>query len=105
MDKEMPQFVRKVIERYPEVWNKYDSLKEEIRSIDALDDKTQSLVKLAIAIGARREGAVHSHTRRCRKAGVTDEELFHTALQAVTTIGWSGAMAGLSWVNDVVDGL
>ena len=105
MNKEVPKFLQKVISRYPQVWSRYDGLKEEIGSIEALDAKTQSLVKLAIAIGAGREGAVHSHTRRCRRDGVSTEEMFQTALLAVTTIGWSGAMAALSWINDVVDEL
>lgn len=105
MNQDLPAFLQKVITRYPEIWDKYGSLSEEIRSLDALDSKTQSLAKLAIAIGAGREGSVHSHTRRCLKAGIAPEELFQVALLAITTIGWSGAMAALSWINDVVDEL
>ena len=102
MKHELPPFLQKVISRYPEVWKRYGDLKEEVSSIDALDPRTQALVKLAIAIGAGREGAVHSHTRKCLREGVSSEELFHTALLAITTIGWSGAIRALSWINDEV---
>ncbi|HZS32126.1 MAG TPA: carboxymuconolactone decarboxylase family protein [Methylomirabilota bacterium] len=35
-----------------------------------LDGRTRELVKLALAIGARLEGAVHAHVRRALEAGV-----------------------------------
>jgi alkylhydroperoxidase/carboxymuconolactone decarboxylase family protein YurZ len=105
MEQELPRFLQRVIDRYPEIWKRYGDLKEEISSIDALDSRTQAVLKLAIAIGAGREGAVHSHTRRCVREGVSTEELFHTALLAITTIGWSGGIRALSWINDEVDDL
>lgn len=105
MEQELPPFLQKVIRRYPGVWEKYDALKGEIGSLDALDPRTQSLIKLAIAIGAGREGSVHSHARKCKRVGVSNEEMLQTALLAITTVGWSGAMAGLAWINDVIDDL
>ena len=105
MEKELPEFLRKVIARYPGVWEHYAGLNQEIRSIEAIEKRNQHLVKLGIAIGAGREGAVHSHTRRAKEAGASNEQLFHVALLAVTTIGWSGAMAALSWINDCVHDL
>ena len=68
-----------------------------------LDEKTVRLVKLALAVGAKSEGAVHSHTRRALKQGISPEELRQVALLAVTSIGWSPSMAALSWIQDVVD--
>jgi len=102
MEKELPEFLQKVIARYPGVWEQYGNLSQEIRSLDGLDETSQNLVKLALAIGAGREGAVHSHARRAIKAGASTEQLFQVALLAITTIGWSGAMAALSWIDDVV---
>lgn len=99
---ELPDFLKKVVERYPEVWEKYGALSEAVKSVQGLDAKTQRLVKLGIAIGAGRQGAVHSHARRCRKAGFSKEEVHHVALLAITTIGWSGGIAGLSWIDDVL---
>lgn len=105
MEKELPEFLKKVIARYPNIWDQYGKLSTAIRSLEALNEKEQHLVKLAIAVGAGREGAVHSHTRRAKKAGASSEELFQVALLAITTIGWSGAMAALSWIDDVLQEL
>ncbi len=100
MKADLPEFLQKVVDRYPAVWAKYGELGEAISSVEGLDDKSQKLVKLAIAVGAGRQGAIHSHVRKCKKAGFGSAELFQVALLAVTTIGWSGAMAALSWIND-----
>ncbi len=102
MNKELPEFAQKVIKSYPEVWKQYEKLGEVVRSSKGLDERTQRLVKLGIAIGARLEGAVHSHTRKCKKAGISHEEICHVPLLAITTIGWPTAMASMSWVNDIL---
>ena len=99
-NKELPQFLQKVIHRYPEVWGKYEELGQAVNGVEGLNEKSRHLVKLALAVGAEREGAIHSHTRRCLKAGWTPAEIYHVALLAVTTIGWSGAMKTLSCIND-----
>jgi alkylhydroperoxidase/carboxymuconolactone decarboxylase family protein YurZ len=67
-----------------------------------LDGKTSALVKLAIAVGALREGAVHSHTRRALEAGCTPDELRHVGVLAITTIGFPSTMAAMSWVEDIL---
>lgn len=105
MNKEFPEFLQKVIKRYPKIWESYDNVGKAVRSMKGLDERTQRLVKLGIAIGAKQEGAVHSHTRKCRKAGISDQEIYHAALLAITTLGWPSAMAGLSWIEDILKGL
>ncbi|WKZ32007.1 MAG: carboxymuconolactone decarboxylase family protein [Thermodesulfobacteriota bacterium] len=99
--KELPEFLQNVIKRYPGVWDSFDALGNSIRDLPGgIDRKTQHLVKLGIAIGAGSEGAVHSHVRRAKKAGFTNEEIYHAALLSITTIGWPGAVARLSWIDD-----
>ena len=87
--------------RYPEVLGAYESLGEACRAAGPLDGKTLALAKLAVAVGARLEGAVHSHTRRSVEAGATIDECRHVVLLATTTIGFPAMMAALSWVEDV----
>ena len=53
-----------------------------------------------MAIGARLEGAVHSHTRRALEAGATAEEIHHVVLLGVTTLGFPHTVAALTWVED-----
>ena len=105
MNTDLPEFLQKLITRYPDVWEQYGQLSKTIGSVEGLDERSQRLVKLGIAIGSGRQGAVHSHTRKCRKAGLSNAEIFHTALLAITTIGWSGAVAGLAWIDDELQDL
>jgi alkylhydroperoxidase/carboxymuconolactone decarboxylase family protein YurZ len=88
--------------RYPEVIEAYETLGEACRRAGPLDPRTAALVKLAIAVGSRLEGAVHSHVRRSLEAGATPDECRHVVLLATTTIGFPAMMASLSWVEDVV---
>lgn len=103
MKEKLPDFLERVIAEYPGVWKSYQNLGEACNTAGPLDEKTTRLVKLALAIGAKSEGAVHSHTRRALKSGITREELQQVALLAITSAGWSPSMAALSWIQDVLD--
>ena len=96
----LPPFVEKIAQRCPEIWEAYNRLGEAAANAGPLDAKTERLVKLALAVGAGLQGAVHSHVRRGLTAGLTGEELEHVALLAITTVGWPSAMAALSWIQD-----
>jgi alkylhydroperoxidase/carboxymuconolactone decarboxylase family protein YurZ len=88
---------------YPAVFKAYEGLGAAIiQDAGPLPEKTRALVKLAIAVGARLEGAVHSHTRRALEAGCTPDEIRHGVLLATTTLGFPAMMATFSWVDDVL---
>jgi len=87
---------------YPEVFAAYAALGAVTQAAGPLPPKTRALVKLAIAVGARLEGAVHSHTRRALEAGCTAEEIRHVVLMATTTLGFPGMMSTFSWVDEVL---
>ena len=99
----LPGFLDGVIARYPAVWRAYQQLGRAAAGAGPLDARTQRLVKLALAVGAQAEGAVHSHARRALREGIAAAELHQVALLAVTSIGWSAAMAALSWIRDVTE--
>ena len=88
--------------KYPAIMRAYESLGAATQEAGPLDVKTRCLVKLAIATGALREGAVHSHARRALQAGCTPDEIRHVVLLATTTLGFPSMMAALSWVEDVL---
>jgi alkylhydroperoxidase/carboxymuconolactone decarboxylase family protein YurZ len=98
----LPPIVESIARDYPEVWAAYSRLGDATEKAGPLDEKTIRLVKLALAVGAGRQGAVHSHVRRGRKAGLAAAELRQVALLAITTIGWSSSVAALSWINDIL---
>lgn len=99
----IPKRFQKFTEDYPAVAEAYESLGKAVHSSGPLDDKTRSLIKLAISTGARLEGAVHSHARKAIKAGATSEEMRQTVLLALPTIGLPSMMAALSWLDDILD--
>ena len=86
---------------YPELWAAVQRVGEEARNAGPLDARASRLVHLAFAIASGSEGATHSHARRALGEGFTPEELDHVAVLGVTTLGWSGAVRGLTWVRDV----
>jgi AhpD family alkylhydroperoxidase len=97
----LPGFFVEFSRKYPEVARAYNQLGDAAGNAGPLDERTIRLVKLGIALGARSEGAVHSHARRALAAGATPEELEQIALLSITTLGFPQAMAGLSWITDV----
>ena len=66
----LPGFLDRVIADYPEVWRAYRQLGDAAAAAGPLDAHSQRLVKLALAVGARSQGAVHSHARRALREGI-----------------------------------
>lgn len=88
---------------YPDVAAAYESLGEATRAAGPLDPPTMALVKLALAVGAWREGAVHSAAGRARSAGCSPEAIRHVVVLATTTLGFPSMMAAMRWVDEVLD--
>ncbi len=103
MSKQLPKPLEEFLTRYPEVWQAYENLGDKCHQGGPLDEKTRRLVKLGISIGARLEGAVHSHTRRALEGGISPEEILHVALLAITTIGFPASIAATTWIRDIID--
>jgi alkylhydroperoxidase/carboxymuconolactone decarboxylase family protein YurZ len=97
----LPSGAAKIAGSYPEVWQAYSQLGESCSQAGPLDDRTRRLVKLALAIGALSEGAVHSHARRAVAEGLSGEELKQVALLAIPTLGLPQAVKALTWIDDI----
>jgi len=102
MQEPLPSSISGFEKKHPAVWEAFAKLGETCHETGPLDEKTRRLVKLAIAVGLRHEGAVHSATRNALKSGVTREEIEHVAILAITTIGWPGAYAAITWIEDEI---
>ncbi len=102
-DDALPEIVQSIAREHPELWDAYAKLGEAAETSGPLDAKTIRLVKLALAVGAGREGQTHSHARRGLKLGLTPAELRQVALLAIPSLGWSAGVAALCWINDGVD--
>ena len=81
---------------------KYKQLGLACRSAGSLDQKTQDLVKLGIAIGLGSQGTVRSYTRKALSAGATREEILQVVVLSLTTAGFPNMIAALGWVEEVL---
>ena len=100
---QVPKRFLKFKQTYPAVARAYEQLGAAAGVAGPLDAKTRALVSLAIAVGTRHEGAVHSHTRKALEAGCTAAAIRHAVLLSVTTMGFPNMMAALSWADDVLN--
>ena len=64
-----------------------------------LDPKTQRLVKLAVAVGTGRDGAISSAVRKGLASGVTAAEIDQILALAAGTIGFPATVAAYSTVR------
>lgn len=81
-----PQAFTAFTQRYPKLAEAWELIAVEGKD-GPLDDKTARLVKLGVAIGALRQGAVRSGARKALAMGITPEELEQTVALAAGTLG------------------
>lgn len=99
----LPKRYRQFFEDYPEVGKAYEAYGEAVAQAGPLDEKTRCLVKLAMSISGRMEGGAKSHAHKALEAGATPDEIRHVAVLAAPTLGFPNMMAGLSWVDAVLE--
>jgi alkylhydroperoxidase/carboxymuconolactone decarboxylase family protein YurZ len=93
---------KKFVERYPRLGDAWQLTAEEARN-GPIDAKGTQLVKLGIAAGALREGAVHSAVRKAIAAGASREEAEHVVALCAPTLGFPATVAVFSWVVEELD--
>lgn len=88
---------------FPEILELYKTLGTKIRESGPLDENSQNLIKLGIAVGANSRGAVMSHTRKALETGSSKEMIQHAIVLSMSTIGFPNMIAALSWANEVLE--
>lgn len=96
-----PKAYEAFIKRYPKLGQAWETL-SEAGGEGPLDAETVRLVKLAIAIGAMREGAVHSNVRKALAAGTPVEAIEQVVALAAGTLGLPSTVAVFSWAHDEI---
>lgn len=99
---EPPAKYRAFTQRFPKLAEAWDCI-HDAGAAGPLDEKTMRLVKLAVAIGAQRQGAVHASARKARALGITPEELDQVVALAAGTIGLPATVAAWTWILDPQD--
>jgi len=102
-EKKAPKHYRRLQERFPEVLDAVQNLGSTVRNAGPLDNKTAELIQMGVAASSGSVGAVNSHARRALQAGASEEELQHTLLLLISTIGFPQVAAALAWIEEVLD--
>lgn len=100
---EAPRTYEEFIAAFPELGRAWEILGRAGRS-GPLAPKTCELLKLAIAVAGRSEGAVHSAVRKSRAAGASVEEQRQVLALCASTIGLPATVAAYTWMQDVLEG-
>jgi len=98
-----PKAYKRFIERFPQLGQAWDLIAAEGEA-GPLDERTQRLIKLGIAMGAMRTGSVHAGVRKALAMGISEEEIEQVVALAAGTLGMPATVANFSWVRDVLDG-
>jgi 4-carboxymuconolactone decarboxylase len=98
----LPEVYRHFSDRFPAVKEAFDSLGAAEHAAGPLSEKERRLVKLGIAVGSESEGAVRSHVRKLLGVGASQDEILHTIVLALTTIGFPATNAALGWAEEVL---
>ncbi|MBI3273079.1 MAG: carboxymuconolactone decarboxylase family protein [Planctomycetes bacterium] len=98
----LPKPFTEFVKLYPQVAEAYERMGAAAHAAGPLDPKSRALIKLAISVGARLEGAVHSHARKALAVGCSPEELAHVAILSLPTLGLPSMMAARTWIEDVL---
>lgn len=97
----MPGAAGDLAEKHPDVWDAYAALGKATAEAGPLSAREKRLVKLALAIGAGSEGAVHSHTRRAKSEGIEADAVKQVAILAIGPLGLPRAVAAKTWIEDI----
>lgn len=94
-----PRAYERFVKRYPKLGAAWESIRAE-EACGPLAPKTARLIKLGVAAGALREGAVHSAVRKAIEAGATRAEIEQVVALAAGTIGLPSAVAVSTWIEE-----
>ena len=99
---EPPKKYLRFMQQFPKLGEAWEAI-HEAGAGGPLDERTQRLVKLAVAIGALREGAVHASARKAVAIGISEEELMQVVALSAGTLGMPSTVAAFTWVKDITD--
>jgi alkylhydroperoxidase/carboxymuconolactone decarboxylase family protein YurZ len=94
-----PDTYQAFVQRYPQIGQAWEAIAEAGKD-GPLDGKTARLIKLATAIGALREGAVHASVRKALALGISRAEIEQVIALAAGTLGLPATVAVYSWIEE-----
>jgi 4-carboxymuconolactone decarboxylase len=88
--------------RHPKLAAAWELL-HDAGDVGPLDERTRRLVKLAVAIGALREGAVRASARKAVALGISREEIDQIVALGAGTLGMPASVAVSTWIEAAFD--
>lgn len=98
-----PRAFDRFVSRFPKAGEAWTLLQQAAQEAGPLDPKATRLAKLAIAIGALREGAVSSAVRKAIAVGLTQNEMEQLVALAAPTIGMPASVAAHGWILETIE--
>lgn len=99
----LPKPFKNFKDNFSDVHQQYEQLAKSCRDHGPLDQKSQDLIKLGIAIGQNSKGGVMSQTRKALASGATPDEIHHAVILSLTTVGFPAMIAAMGWADTVLD--
>jgi len=99
----LPKPFMKFKQNFSDIHRQYEELTTACREHGPLDEKSQNLVKIGIAIGQNSKGGVMSGTRKALASGCTAEDVHHAVLLSLTTVGFPAMIAAMGWADEVLE--
>jgi alkylhydroperoxidase/carboxymuconolactone decarboxylase family protein YurZ len=96
-----PEAYQEFVKRFPKIGAAWELLADSAKG-GPLDERTLRLVKLAISMGALREGAVRAGVRKALAAGVPQAEIDQVIAASAATVGLPAAVAIFTWSRSVM---
>lgn len=99
MSRKPPRAYREFTAAYPELAEAWEAARREEKA-GPLGEKTRRLIKLGVAVGSLRQGAVSSAARKARSAGASEPEVRQVIALAASTVGFPAAVAAFTWITE-----
>ena len=94
-----PQAYEDFVGRYPKLGEAWELLHAAGKE-GPLDERTARLVKLGVAIGAMRDGAIRSSVRKALAMGIPKPEIEQVVALAAGTLGLPSTVAVFTWIAE-----
>jgi len=98
-----PRSYNAFVARHPKLGEAWQLIREA-EAAGPIEAADRRLVKLAVAVGALRQGAVSSAARKARAEGISLEAMEQVVALATSTIGLPAAVACRDWIHSALEG-
>ncbi len=98
----LPDIFKKFVERHREISEALLRVGDLCSKAGPMDQVTQHLIQMGVAVGASSQGGVRSHARRALDAGATKEQVLQTVLLSATIVGFPAMIAAYGWLDELL---